>query len=193
MARKFMEIALTPSVQKAQEAAYGRHQTVEKGAETDALGEGEQAFVQARNSFYMATVNEDGWPYIQHRGGPTGFLKTISPERIAFADYKGNRQLISTGNLSRHDRVALFLIDYPSRTRLKILGRARTYPLSETPPEVLDGIGDTTLGRAERVFVIDVVSFDWNCSQYITPRYSHEEIAPLVAGLKQRIQDLETH
>ncbi|EDY83001.1 pyridoxamine 5'-phosphate oxidase family protein [Verrucomicrobiia bacterium DG1235] len=189
MARKFMEIALTPSVKRTQESFYGKAQSVADGSPTDALSENEQAFIEARDSFYMATVNEDGWPYIQHRGGPAGFLKVLSPSQIAFADYKGNRQLISAGNLSQQNRVSLFLIDYPSRTRLKILGTASVYKLSDTPPELLSRIGD--LDRAERVFLTDVISFDWNCPQYITPRYSHEEIAPLIEGLKKRIKELE--
>ncbi|MDQ8184581.1 pyridoxamine 5'-phosphate oxidase family protein [Pelagicoccus sp. SDUM812002] len=191
MARKFMEIALTPSVQHTQETYYGRRQQVESGPDSDALGENEQSFIAGRNSFYMASVNEDGWPYIQHRGGPEGFLKVISPSQIAFADYKGNRQLISAGNLSLHSRVSLFLMDYPSRTRLKILGTAQVQKISEAPQEILNKIGNTSLGRTERVFVIDIVSYDWNCPQYITPRYSQEEMSPIIEGLKQRIHELE--
>lgn len=186
-----MEVVLTPSVQQTQETYYGRRQRVESGADTDALGENEQSFITGRNSFYMATVNEEGWPYIQHRGGPEGFLRVISPSQLAFADYKGNRQLISVGNLSQHRRVSLFLMDYPSRTRLKILGMAQVHKISEAPQEILNKIGDTSLGRTERVFVIDIVSFDWNCPQYITPRYSHEEMSPIIEGLKQRIHELE--
>lgn len=186
-----MEIVLTPRVKETQEAFYGRHQNVTPGPATDLLREEEQTFIESRNSFYMATVNEDGWPYIQHRGGSTGFLKAISPSQVAFADYKGNRQLVSTGNLSSNNRVSLFLIDYPNRTRLKILGETKVYPKSDIPEEILAKMSDLELRRTERFFLIDVVSYDWNCPQYITPRYSEEEIAPVIEALKQRIHDLE--
>ena len=124
MADKFHEIFFTDSVRKAQTRYYGKSQRVEGAPERDALTEDETAFIQARDSFYMATVSETGWPYVQHRGGKPGFLRVIDSTSLAFADYSGNRQLLTTGNLAVNDRVTLFLMDYPQRARLKILGHA---------------------------------------------------------------------
>ena len=133
MAEKFLELAFTHSVRKAQEHYYGKSQFVENAPERDALTEDEISFIQARDSFYMATVSEAGWPYVQHRGGQPGFLRVLSPTALAFADYKGNRQLLSTGNLAVSDRVTLFLMDYPHLTRLKILGHARVEEARQHP------------------------------------------------------------
>jgi len=133
MAAKFLELAFTDSVRKAQEHYYGKSQPVENAPEHDALTEDEMGFIQSRDSFYMATISETGWPYVQHRGGQPGFLRVLNPTALAFADYKGNRQLLSTGNLAVTDRVTLFLMDYPNRTRLKILGHARVEDARQHP------------------------------------------------------------
>jgi len=147
--------------------------------------------IQSRDSFYMATISENGWPYIQHRGGRPGFLHVVNPTRLAFADYKGNRQLLSTGNLAVNDRVCLFLIDYRQRTRLKILGHARVED-ARKHPELVAQLAEPEIRRfVERVFLIDVVSFDWNCPKYITPRYTAAEVDQVVAPLKRRIAELE--
>jgi uncharacterized protein len=139
----------------------------------------------------MATVSETGWPYVQHRGGRPGFLRVLSPTALAFADYKGNRQLLSTGNLTVNDRVTLFFMDYPQRTRLKILGHARVEDARQHP-ELVAQLAEAEVRRlVERLFLIEVVSFDWNCQKYITPRYTAAEIQELVAPLKQRIAELE--
>ena len=192
MAAKFQALVQTESVHRAQEHYYGKSQHVASAPEHDSLTEDEIAFIQARDSFYMATVSETGWPYIQHRGGPVGFLRVLSPTSLAFADYKGNRQLLSTGNLAAGDRVALFLMDYPARTRLKILGHARVEDAREHP-ELVAQLAEPEVQRTvERLFFIDVVSFDWNCPQHITPRYTVEEIKSIVAPLQQRIAELET-
>ena len=133
-----------------------------------------------------------GWPYVQHRGGQPGFLRVLSPTALAFADYNGNRQLLSTGNLAANDRVTLFLMDYPQRTRLKILGHARVEDARQHP-ELVAQLAEPEVQRlVERLFLIEVVSFDWNCQKYITPRYTAGEIQELVAPLKQRIAELET-
>ena len=191
MAEKFLELAFTDSVRKVQEHYYGKHQIVENTPERDALTEDEIGFIQARDSFYMATVSETGWPYVQHRGGPPGFLRVLSPTTLAFADYKGNRQLLSTGNLAVSDRVTLFLMDYPHRTRLKILGHARVEDARQHP-ELVAKLAEAEVHRlVERLFLIEVVSFDWNCPKYITPRYTAAEIQELVAPLRQRIAELE--
>jgi predicted pyridoxine 5'-phosphate oxidase superfamily flavin-nucleotide-binding protein len=192
MAAKFMQMALTPAVQAAQDRYFGRHQAMDSAPSRDALTEDEAAFIATRDSFYMATTNSDGWPYIQHRGGPAGFLKVLGPNLLGFADFKGNRQLLSTGNIDGDDRVALFLMDYPHQERLKILGHTRVLDAREHG-ELADQLSPTPelRSRVERLFLIDVVSFDWNCPQYITPRYTEAEIATAIAPLKARISELE--
>jgi len=191
MAIKFLELAFTDSVLKAQEQYFGNSQRITDAPERDALTDDEIQFIQSRDSFYMATVTEKGWPYMQHRGGPAGFLQVVSPTQLAFADYKGNRQMLSTGNLAANDRVCLFLMDYPQRTRLKILGHARVED-ARKHPELVAQLADPALRRiVERFFFIDVVSFDWNCPKYITPRYTAAEVEAAVAPLRQRIAELE--
>ena len=191
MADKFHEIVFTDSVRKAQAHYYGQSQRIEGAPERDALTEDETNFIQSRDSFYMATVSENGWPYLQHRGGKPGFLRVINPTSLAFADYKGNRQLLTTGNLAVTDRVTLFLMDYPQRTRLKILGHARVEGARQHP-ELVTQLAEPEVQRVvERLFFISVVSFDWNCPQYITPRYTAAEVEVAVAPLKQRIAELE--
>ena len=133
MADKYMQLVLTPAVQRAQDKYFGKHGVVENAPETDPLTRSEAYFIASRDSFYMATVSETGWPYVQHRGGPTGFLKVLGPNLIGFADFKGNRQLVSAGNVDATDRVALFMMDYPHRTRLKLLGHARVLDARTIP------------------------------------------------------------
>jgi uncharacterized protein len=190
MANKFLELAITDSVRAAEEHYYGAARKV-TAPSNDPLSEDEMAFIRERDSFYMATISEKEWPYIQHRGGKPGFLHVCSPTRLAFADYKGNRQLLSTGNLAANDRVCLFLMDYPQRTRLKILGHARIEDAREHPELVAELAEPAVRGVVERLFFIEVVSFDWNCQQYITPRFTMEEIAAAVEPLKRRIAELE--
>ncbi|MEO6847124.1 MAG: pyridoxamine 5'-phosphate oxidase family protein [Chthoniobacterales bacterium] len=191
MAERFMQTMLTPSVLAAQERYYGKSRPVEGAPANDALTPDEMEFIQQRDSFYIGTVTEIGWPYIQHRGGKPGFLHVMSPTALGFADYKGNRQMLSTGNLAINDRVVIFLMDYPLRTRLKILGHARVEDARQHP-ELVAALAEPEIQRVvERVVLIDVVSFDWNCPQYITPRYTDTEIDHAVAPLKQRIADLE--
>ena len=192
MAGRFLKTYFTPEVLAAQSHYYGHSQAIPPQAERDPLGAEEAEFIARRDSIYMATVTSDGWPYIQHRGGPTGFLKVLDDQTLGFADFKGNRQLVSTGNLAASDRVSLFLMDYPRRERLKILGHAR----------VIDARADSALAdeltptrelrpKVERLFLIKVVSFDWNCPQHITPRYTAAEVTEAVAPLKRRIAELE--
>ena len=158
----------------------------------DPFTDDEAAFIASRDSFYMATVNADGWPYLQHRGGPLGFLKVLGPHQLGFADLKGNRQLLSTGNLDGNDRVSVFLMDYPRRERLKILGHARVLDAREHP-DLCDQLSPSPelRGKIERLFLIEVVSYDWNCPQYITPRFTEAEIETHTAPLKARIAELE--
>jgi predicted pyridoxine 5'-phosphate oxidase superfamily flavin-nucleotide-binding protein len=161
----------------------------------DVLTEREIAFIAARDSFYMASVSEDGWPYVQHRGGPAGFLQRIAGNRIGFADYSGNRQYLSAANLAADDRVSLFLMDYPNRRRLKLIGHAHR---NENPATISALTMPHYAANAESAFVIDVIGFDWNCPQHITPRFTEGEVKqgtqPLfdeIARLRVRISQLE--
>jgi predicted pyridoxine 5'-phosphate oxidase superfamily flavin-nucleotide-binding protein len=160
------------------------------GEEEQGLGPYESEFIAARDSFYMSTVTPDGWPYIQHRGGPTGFLKVIDEHTLAFADYAGNKQYISAGNLSVNDRFALFLMDYPNRTRLKIIGHAQIVEPGEDPAleaQVAMPVRGAKAGpKVERVYRLSVVGFDWNCNQHITQRFSLEELAMLEELQKEK-------
>jgi predicted pyridoxine 5'-phosphate oxidase superfamily flavin-nucleotide-binding protein len=191
MPTNFLKLAVTESVRKAQEHYFGGSQTFVGRPERDALTEDEITFIQARDSFYIATISESGWPYIQHRGGRAGFLRVLNPQTVAFADYRGNRQMLSTGNLAANTRVALFLMDYPQRTRLKILGHARVEDARQHPELVQQHAEPDVQRIVERLFFIEIVSFDWNCPKYITPRYTAEEIHEAVAPLKERIAELE--
>ena len=192
MAAKFMQLVLTPAVQAAQERYFGKDQTVAGAPERDPFTDDEAAFIARRDSFYMATTNSDAWPYLQHRGGPAGFLRVLGPHQLGFADFKGNRQMLTTGNLDGNDRVALFLMDYPNRERLKILGHAKVLDAREHPA-LADQLTPTPELRSkiERLLLIEVVSFDWNCPQYITPRFTEAEVETHIAPLKARIAELE--
>ena len=191
MAEKFLELLVTPSVAKEQERYYGHSLRMPGGARPDPLTDDEIQFIRSRDSFYLATVSESGWPYLQHRGGKPGFLQVVNPTTLAYADYKGNRQMLSTGNVAANDRVCLFLMDYPQRTRLKILGHARVEDARQHPELVAKFATPDVRDLVERVFFISVVSFDWNCPKYITPRYTVAEIEALVEPLKQRIAEVE--
>jgi hypothetical protein len=192
MAEKFLELAFTDSVLRAQQHYYGTSRPIHAAAERDALTDDEIEFIRGRDSFYMATVSESGWPYVQHRGGSPGFLHVNSPASLAFADYKGNRQMLSTGNLAANQRVLLFLMDYPKRARLKIIGHARVEDARQHP-ELLKRLAAPDVEHlVERFFFIEVISFDWNCQKYITPRYTISEIESVVAPLRQRIAELES-
>lgn len=192
MAGRYLETFFTPPVLAAQTHYHGRSQIVPPQPGRDALGADETRFIACRDSFYMATVAGDGWPYLQHRGGPAGFLKVLDPRTLGFADLAGNRQLISTGNLAANDRVSLFLMDYPRRERLKLVGHARTLDARENRL-LADQLAPSPAlrGKTARLFLIDVISFDWNCPQYITPRFTEAEVRAAVAPLNQRIAELE--
>ncbi|KKC25688.1 pyridoxamine 5'-phosphate oxidase family protein [Sphingomonas sp. SRS2] len=200
MAQTFLHAMFGPGSRARQEAAgsrssYGR---MEDGAgELDLLTDREADFIAARDSFYMASVSEDGWPYVQHRGGPGGFLRRIGGNRIGFADYRGNRQYLSAAYLAADDRVSLFLMDYPNRRRLKLIGHAYG---SEDPADIAALMTPGYAAEPERAFLIDVVGFDWNCPQHITPRFTEAEVAretrPLLdelARLRARVAELEGH
>jgi len=187
--KQFGEIAFTDPV-KAEQAADGSREMyagMTARPAPDGFGDREEAFIAMRDSFYMATVSDSGWPYIQHRGGPRGFLKVLSPTQLGFGDYRGNRQFVSVGNLKTDQRVSLFLMDYPNRARLKLLGHARVQSASEDP-----GLAETLAidgqGPVERLFTLDIEAFDWNCPQFITPRFTEAELAASLSPMVEELQ-----
>jgi hypothetical protein len=187
----FLDIASTPSVRAAQRAmgsdrVYGNF----KGDRSfDKFTPNEAAFIAARDSFYMATVSETGWPYVQHRGGPQGFLKVVDEKTVAFADYRGNRQYISVGNLAAEARAALILVDYPARARLKIYAHIEAVPIDDDLAALV--AEPDYSAKPERVFVLRLAAFDWNCPQHITPRFTEAEVTAAMAPLHDRLTSLE--
>jgi predicted pyridoxine 5'-phosphate oxidase superfamily flavin-nucleotide-binding protein len=180
MPHAFAEIAFTPTVQKLQEdhgsrASYARLETAPEAINRQ-LTSAEADFIGARDSFYMATVSETGWPYIQHRGGPAGFVRVLDEGLIGFADFRGNRQYVSVGNLTGDPRISLFFMDYPNRRRLKLFGRARLVMLDETATLARLEL-PAYRARVERGLLIEVAGFDWNCPQHIRPRFTMGELA----------------
>jgi predicted pyridoxine 5'-phosphate oxidase superfamily flavin-nucleotide-binding protein len=194
MARSFADIAFTPAV-RAQQSRMGSADGYEKfmGRETsgtDVLGPEEVDFIAARDGFYQATVSETGWPYVQFRGGPVGFLKVLTPNTVAYADFRGNRQYVSVGNLSGNDRVSMILMDYPNRRRLKLWGHARLIETADYP-DVVASLHDAMYrGRPERAVVIEIETIDWNCPQHIPVRLTIDELKPHLSELQNEIQSL---
>ncbi len=192
MTHHYLDRHLTPEVLEEQRRAYGHSQSLPPAPEPDRLGAREIAFIGARDSFYLASLTEAGAPYLQHRGGPVGFLRVLDGRTLGFADYSGNRQLLTAGHLRVDPRVALFLMDYPARRRLKIDGRAEVVPVAADPrlAELLRPEGPAG-GEVERLFRIQVEAFDWNCPQFITPRFTAEQVEERLRPLKERIRELE--
>jgi predicted pyridoxine 5'-phosphate oxidase superfamily flavin-nucleotide-binding protein len=198
MAQTFLHTLFGPGARAMQEAAGSRASYARMEADAgpiDVLTAREMDFIAARDSFYVTSVSEDGWPYVQHRGGPTGFLRHIEGNRIGFADYRGNRQYLSAAHFAADDRVALFLMDYPNRRRLKIIGHAH---VSEDPAIIAALMPLGYAAEPERGFLIDVVGFDWNCPQHITPRFTEAEVGQAtqhlieeIAALRARIARME--
>jgi uncharacterized protein len=195
---RFLDFAFTPAVQAEQarhgsRAAYAAVTAAAGGdGSADVLSQREVAFIEARDSFYLASVSETGWPYVQHRGGPAGFVRALDGKTLGWADFAGNRQYVSVGNTATDDRVAMFFMDYPRRQRLKVLGHMRVYDAGSRPdlaPQL--GVGDYK-ARVERFILITVEAFDWNCHQHITPRFTLAELEKLVAPLNARIAELES-
>jgi len=190
----FGSLVFTPLVKQLQER-YGSRRQYERmeksGGSQDRFTPFESEFLAQRDSFYWATTGSTGWPYVQHRGGPKGFLKVIDDHTLAFGDFRGNKQYISAGNLLTDNRVAIIMVDYPRQARLKILGRveiiegdaARSWLDRVRVPEEKTAI--------ERVFVIHVEAYDWNCPQHITPRYTAEEIREGMRSIEKRVEALE--
>lgn len=197
MRQRFFDLAFTPAVQAEQSrrgsrAAYAAASAGTTGpVPADLLGEREFAFIEARDSFYLASVTQTGWPYVQHRGGPTGFVRRVDERTIGWAEYTGNRQYVSAGNTSADDRVAMIFVDYPHRERLKVLGHLRDYDVGVRPDLATKLNVPRYRARVERFVLISVEAFDWNCPQHITPRFTLAEIEKLTAPLHARIAELE--
>ena len=186
------DVAFTPAVKNIQELKGSRRgyaKMEEKGGWRETVTEDLARFIAERDSFYLGTANADGQPYIQHRGGKPGFLKVLDEKTLAFADFRGNRQYITSGNLSENDKAYIFLMDYPGRRRIKIWGRARVADDPELMARLTDADYD---GVPEQAVVFEIAAWDVNCPQHITPRYSQAEVDEIVAPLEKRITELET-
>lgn len=195
MARAFSELAFTKTVRAIQEQNGSRRSYAPLDAPDidpgDRLTTNEIRFIELRDGFYQATASETGWPYVQFRGGPAGFLKVLDPVTLAYADYRGNRQYISAGNLAENANTCLFLMDYPNRTRLKVWATAEHVPLAGNE-ELLNRIHDSTYrALPERITLLKVQAFDWNCPQHIPQRFTLADLAPGINELRGRIRELE--
>jgi uncharacterized protein len=194
MTDRYLEIATSGAVKELQErwgsrSAYSR---LESGPLTSSqLRPEEIAFIEAQDSFFLGSINESGWPYIQHRGGSPGFLKVLENNQLGFPDFKGNRQYLSFGNILKNPRVSLFLIDYPARARLKIFGRAKLVEGDNVPDAVRKIENDLGAPPVDRAFIVQVEAFHWNCPKYIVPRFTEAQVRTVVDPLVKRIQDLE--
>jgi predicted pyridoxine 5'-phosphate oxidase superfamily flavin-nucleotide-binding protein len=193
MAYGFLDIAVTPSVKTAQTENGSAHlwENFKGHRAFDRFTENEAAFIAERDAFYMATVSETGWPYVQHRGGPRGFLRMIDDRTLAFADFAGNRQYLSLGNLAADRRVSLILMDYANRRRLKIFAHAEAKNLADDPQLAEKIATPGYRGKAERAFVLHLDAFDWNCPQHITQRFDAPDVAQAIGALQRRIEELE--
>ena len=193
MAHHYHGIAFTERVKALQEAkgsrkSYARFEAApDRG---DRIGPREAAFLAERDSFYKATTSATGWPYVQHRGGPAGFVRVLDDQRLGFADYAGNRQYISLGNLQSDDRVSLIFVDYPNRMRLKLFGHAAPVDPADTATLARLAVPGYP-AEVERGFQIRVAGLDWNCPQHITPRYTEEQVRQVVQKLTDRVAELE--
>ena len=201
MAHNFGKVMFTPAVKALQEKHGSRRQYArfEEVASPDRMGPNEQRYIATRDSFYLASVAANGWPYVQHRGGPVGFLKALDPTTLAFADFRGNKQYVTTGNMATDNRVAMILVDYPSQSRLKILGRAELIEPDTNAArfaELIDRVRDPETfsdygAQVEAIMVIHVEALDWNCQQHIVPRYTADQVQQVIAPLEARIEELE--
>ena len=193
MAYGFVDTLATPAVKAMQDESGSRamYARADVPRDFDRFTAQEAAFIAARDSFYIASVAENGWPYVQHRGGPPGFLTLLDDRTLAFADFRGNRQYLSAGNVSADGRVALFLMDYPNRRRLKILAHAELKPLADDQALTARLVDQGYKGRPERIWLLRLVAFDWNCPQHITPRFTEEQVMAAIHPLQERIAELE--
>ncbi len=189
----YAKLAFSETIKKIQEEKGSRssYERMEVISDKEGLGSREIQMIQERDSFYLASQGENGFPYIQHRGGPKGFLKVLDPSRLAFLDFSGNMQFITVGNMDKNNKVSLILVDYPNRTRLKIFAEARIVSMDDQPElaKELD-LGDYQ-HRAERIILLQIKAFDWNCPQHITPRYTLDGISEMIASRDEYIKTLE--
>ena len=196
MSRAFADIAFTPSVRAVQEqqgSAAGYAKFLEPEAERgDRIGPAEAAFISQRDGFYQATVSNTGWPYVQFRGGPRGFLKVLDDKTIAYADFRGNRQYLSAGNLADNDRISLILMDYPNRRRLKVWGRTKLVDAKTDPSLIASLKHPTYRALPERAAVISIEALDWNCPQHIPQRLTLEELEPQLQPVRDEIARLQS-
>lgn len=201
MAKNFAQIAFTDAVKKLQENNGSRasYERMEKFNVSDGLTEREISFIDNRDSFYLASIGTNGFPYIQHRGGPKGFLKVLDSKRLGFIDFTGNKQYISVGNMATNNKVSLIMIDYPAKARLKFFAKAEIVELKDNP-ELYDMLDLKNYKfRPERMMIFHIEAYDWNCPQHITPRYTVEEIKEAflpqekyLKSLEQEIKDLKS-
>jgi len=193
MAKNFAELAFTTAVKAMQEKAGSRssYARMEKTTNVDGLTKNEFEFIAQQDSFYMASIGENNYPYIQHRGGPKGFLKVLDAKRLGFIDFKGNMQYITAGNMATNNNVALIMVDYPARARLKVLAKVEIVELKDNPAlyDLLDL--EEYKFRPERMMVFHIEAYDWNCPQHIIPRYTVAEIEEAFASQRNHITSLE--
>jgi uncharacterized protein len=194
MTAHYQSIVFSEAVKAAQEAhdsrkAYARQEGAAEGP--DRLSENEAAFIASRDSFYMATIGAGGWPYMQHRGGPPGFVRIVDPATLAIADFRGNRQYITVGNAAGDGRVSLFFMDYARRTRLKMLAHMRIADLAAEPELIAAVVVPGYKAVVERAMVFRIEAFEWNCPQHITPRFTMQDIDAAVGAMRARIAKLE--
>lgn len=189
----YLDIAMTPSVKAAQQAnGSGEYWQNFKGRrQNDRFTDAEKQFIALRDSFYMATVSETGWPYVQHRGGPVGFLRVVDDKTVAFPDFRGNRQYITVGNAAANDRAALFLMDYPNRRRLKIYAHIEIRDLGGDPDLAAMLAMPDDKAKIERAIVLHLEGFNWNCPQHITQRFSEAELDEAFEPVRRHIAQLE--
>ncbi len=195
MARAIADIAFTPAVRARQSEEGSRQAYADFDSPSydsrDTIGPEEARFISARDGFYQATVSETGWPYVQFRGGPAGFLKVLDPQTLGYADFRGNRQYISSGNLTGSNKVSLILMDYPNRRRLKIWATARQIPAKDDPDLISQLRPDGYRALPERAVLLNVEAMDWNCPAHIPQRFTLAELAPQINQLQARIAELE--
>lgn len=189
----YASLAFTDAVRDMQEKLGSRksYARLENKSYVEGLTENEMAFIADRDSFFMATIGENEYPYIQHRGGPKGFIKVLGAKQVGIVDYKGNAQYITVGNIINNNHVALIMVDYPTRTRLKLYAKARIVELKDDPALYAQLDMEGYESRPERMMVFDIDAYDWNCHQHITPRYTIEEINKAFASQSQYISKLE--
>ena len=194
MPTSFADIAFTPSVQALQSSHGSRTQyaRMQARAGESTLSARERDFLQQADTFYLATVGETGWPYVQHRGGPPGFVRVRSPSQVAFADFRGNLQYVSAGNVARDDRASIIVVDVANRRRLKLLGRLHFVDLADADEALVASVAlPGYRATVERIALFDVVAFDWNCPQHITQRFTADEVEAVTRPLEVRIATLE--